>query len=116
MRAPKRCIERVYGKPFTHVPQFSPTWLSAGPPVVVVFQAMLKIPPKSSKWVDMNKDLLKAEDVERLPPPLGVETLTLALDDALAPKNKLAGARVERRPALVATTRRVPGANVKPRA
>lgn len=57
---------------------------------VACVQAMAKIPPKSSKWVDINRDLLSARTaLERQSlPSVGVETLTLTNSGTLAPKTK----------------------------
>lgn len=49
---------------------------------------MANVPPKSSKWVDINRDLVAAQSVQPRGPSMGVETLTLALDDDLLPKKK----------------------------
>lgn len=76
-------------------------------------QMMVKVPPKSSKWVDINRDITAAESGAAAPKQtllqqtLGVETLTLALGEALAPKKVLDAAK--RRPALASTARRGAG-------
>lgn len=57
---------------------------------------------RSSKWEDMKADLTMAQAIEPLLPSLAVDTLTLALDDVLAPKARLEGP-VERQPELATT-------------
>ena len=79
---------------------------------------MVNVPPKSSKWVDINRDIVAAETGSALTQTLplqaiGVETLTSALGETLAPKKALNGAK--RRPALASTTRRGAGVATKPR-
>lgn len=60
------------------------------------------MPSDSSKWEDINRDLVMAQTVEPLLPSLSVETLTLAIDGALVPRAKLEGT-AHTRPALAAS-------------
>lgn len=79
---------------------------------------MVKVPPKSSKWVDINRDIMAAEtgaapNQTLLQQTVGMETLTLKLGEALAPK-KVLGA-TKGRPALTSTTRGAGVVATKPR-
>lgn len=69
---------------------------------------MANIPPKSSKWVDINRDLMAAQTVEPQVPSTGIETPTLALDDDLVPKTKTTlkrnGTTAVRRRPYISTT------------
>ena len=82
------------------------------PPTLCLEQMMVKVPPKSSKWVDINRDIMAVETVATpkqtlLQQTVGMETLTLKLGEALAPNRVLDAAK--RRPALTSTTRRGAG-------
>lgn len=88
----------VTGFESSHIPSLQP-----------VFQAMVKVPPKSSKWVDINRDIRMAQTIEPQLPFGGGEDLAVALDGAFVPKIRAnlkrndAAAAVRRRPSLVAT-------------
>lgn len=83
-------------------------------------QMMVKVPPNSSKWVDINRDIMAAETGEAVKQTLlqqqtvGIETLTLTLGEALAPKKVLDAAK--RLPAVGSVARRGgAGVATKPR-
>ncbi|CAM9406586.1 unnamed protein product [Laminaria digitata] len=88
--------------------------------IVAAKEMMVKVPPNSSKWVDINRDIMAAETGEAVKQTLlqqqtvGIETLTLTLGEALAPKKVLDAAK--RRPAVGSIARRGgAGVATKPR-
>lgn len=54
----------------------------------VFLQAMAKVPPKSSKWVDINRDLTAARSIQPQGPSMGVDSSTLAQGDNVLLKTK----------------------------
>ncbi|CBJ27834.1 conserved unknown protein [Ectocarpus siliculosus] len=73
-------------------------------------EAMTKVPRQSSKWEDINRDLMMAQTSETQLPSIGVKTLTSALDDALGSKinTKRNGAVRRRPPVTTAATKKRP--------